>query len=465
MSTNRRKFLKKAAAATTLLTGVSRQALAGTPANVQLLEPYAKPVAATDNIRIGLIGSGIIGHFDTDTALKVPGVELAAVCDLYDDRLVRAKEKWGNQIFTTRDFREILERKDIDAVLICTPDHWHDHISIAALNAGKHVYCEKPMVHHIDEGAAVIAAAKKSGKAFQVGSQRASSAGIHKAREWYEKGLIGEINYVEAAMDRCDALGAWNYTMPFDIDPKAIDWDRFLGDAPKRSFEALRFFRWRNFKEYGTGVAGDLFVHLITALHTITGSFGPNRIFATGDLNYWKDGRDAMDLVTALMDYPKTDKHASFTFMTRVNLADGGGGGGVTRLVGSDGVIELGWNDATLKTLKRPTAPMYSPYYDSLFTYSDAEQKKFLKQYDEKYPKDKFTHDVEFQEKISFVPAEGYDDRYDHMVVFFNAVRGEGKILEDAVFGFRAAGPSLAANMSADLKKVINWDPVNIRLK
>ena len=161
MSTNRRKFLKKAAAATTLLTGVSRQALAGTPANVQLLEPYAKPVAATDNIRIGLIGSGIIGHFDTDTALKVPGVELAAVCDLYDDRLVRAKEKWGNQIFTTRDFREILERKDIDAVLICTPDHWHDHISIAALNAGKHVYCEKPMVHHIDEGAAVIAAAKK----------------------------------------------------------------------------------------------------------------------------------------------------------------------------------------------------------------------------------------------------------------------------------------------------------------
>lgn len=465
MSNHRRKFLKKAVAATTLLTGLSRQTFAGNTSSSHILEPYAKPISPNDKVRIALIGCGIIGHFDTDTALKVPGTELVAVCDLYDDRLVRAKEKWGQQLFTTRDYREVLQRKDIDAVLICTPDHWHDRISIEALNAGKHVYCEKPMVHRIEEGAAVIAAAKKSGKAFQVGSQRASSAGIHKAREWYEKGLIGEINYAEACMDRCDALGAWNYTMPFDIDPKTIDWDRFLGDAPRRSFDATRFFRWRNFKDYGTGVAGDLFVHLITALHTITGSLGPNRIFASGDINYWKDGRDALDFNTALMEYPKTDKHASFTFLTRVNLADGGGGSGATRLVGSEGVIEIGWDDATLKTLKRPTAPMFSPYYDSLLTFSDTEQKKFLRQYEEKFPKDKFSRDVEFQEKISFNPPDGYDDRYDHMVVFFNAVRGQGKILEDAVFGFRAAGPSLAANMSADQKRVVNWDPVNIRLR
>lgn len=464
MPTNRRKFLQKAAVATTLIAGVSGKTWA--KPNTKLLENYAPIITSpNDVIRIGLIGCGIIGHFDTDAALKVPGIELAAVCDLYDDRLVRAKEVWGAQIFTTRDYREILQRKDIDAVLICTPDHWHDRISIDALNAGKHVYCEKPMVHHIEEGAAVIAAAKKSGKVFQVGSQRASSSGIHKAREWYESGVIGEINYVEAGMDRCDSLGAWNYTMPFDIDPKTIDWDRFLGDAPRRSFDAVRFFRWRNFKDYGTGVAGDLFVHLLTGLHVITSSLGPNKIYATGDLNFWKDGRDSLDLVNALMEYPKTDKHSSFTFMTRVNLANGAGGGGTTKIVGSDGMIELGWNDVSLKTLKRPTAPMYSPDYDSLFTYSKAEQEKFLKQYDAKYPASQYTRDVTFQEKISFEPEEGYDDRVEHLRVWSNAIRGQGKVIEDAVFGLRAAAPSLAANLSVEQGKAILWDPINLKLK
>ena len=109
-------------------------------------------------------------------------------------------------------------------------------------------------------------------------------------------------------MDRTDALGAWQYTMPPNVEPKDLDWNTFLGDAPKRPFEPVRFFRWRNYKDYGTGVAGDLFVHLLTGLHTVTGSMGPSSIYALGDLNYWKDGRDAYDLVTALLNYPKTDK-------------------------------------------------------------------------------------------------------------------------------------------------------------
>jgi predicted dehydrogenase len=464
MATNRRNFLKKAAkaaAAGTLLAGINTRLEAD---NIHIAESFFKPVAAADKIRIALIGCGIIGHFDTKTALRVPGTELVAVCDLYDDRLVRAKEVWGSQITTTRDYREILLRKDVDAVLICVPDHWHDRISIDALNAGKHVYCEKPMVHHVEEGAAVIAAHKKSGKVFQVGSQRASAISVLKANEYVKKGLIGEINYAEACVDRSDALGAWNYTMPFEINPSSIDWDRFLGDAPKRSFDATHFFRWRNFKEYGTGVAGDLFVHLITGLHTITGALGPKRIFAVGDLNYWKDGRNAMDLVTAILDYPKTDKHASFPFFTRVNLADGSGGLLQTRVVGTEGVIEIGWNDVTLKTLKRPNAPMYSEFYDSLFTFSEAEQAKFRKTYQEKYPESQFTNEVKYAEAIKVMPPEGYDDRFDHMVVFFNAIRGEGKVLEDAEFGFRAAAPSLLCNLSAERKAPVNWDPVGMKV-
>ena len=466
---SRRKFLRQLGGSSALLAGgpsllIPAQADARTYRE-SLIESI-KPRSAADTINIGLIGAGIIGHFDLNCALKVPGTKVVAVADLYDPRLVRAKEVWGNDIFTTRDYREILTRKDVDAVLICVPDHWHDHISIDALKAGKHVYCEKPMVHHIDEGQAVIDAHKKSGKVFQVGSQRASASAILEAKKRYEAGDIGELTSVEAFLDRTDALGAWQYTMPPTVDPKDLDWNTFLGDAPKKPFEPVRFFRWRNYKDYGTGVAGDLFVHLLTGLHTITGSQGPTSIYSLGDLNYWKDGRDAYDLVTALMNYPKTATNASFPLAMRVNLATGAGGDIHTRLVGTDGVIDVGWNSFTMNRLKRPNAPMYSKGYDALFTYPQAVQDQFVQQYDQKYPTGQFTREIKNEPVVSFNAPDGYDDRLDHMIVFFNAIR-ENKpslVKEDAEFGLRAAAPSLAANLSVEQKRVINWDPIGMKL-
>ncbi|CCH00387.1 putative oxidoreductase yrbE [Fibrella aestuarina BUZ 2] len=466
---SRRQFLRQLGGTTALLAGsetlanaASRGLYAG---STHLLTPLA-PRSAADTINIGLIGAGIIGHYDLNCILKVPGTKVVAVADLYQPRLVRAKEVWGNDLFTTRDYREVLARKDVDAVLICVPDHWHDRISIDALRAGKHVYCEKPMVHHIDEGKAVIDAHKKSGKVFQVGSQRASSAAVLEAKKRYEAGDIGELTSVETFLDRTDALGAWQYTMPPNLDPKDVDWDRFLGDAPKRPFQAERFFRWRNYTDYGTGVAGDLFVHLITGLHTITGSQGPTRIFALGDLNFWKDGRDAYDLVTAIMDYPKTDKNPSFQFTTRVNLATGAGGDIHTRLVGTEGVIDIGWNSFVMNRLKRPNAPMYSTGYDALFTYPKAMQEEFIRQYEQKYPADQFSRTIKNEPAVAFNTPAGYDDRLDHMIVFVNAIRANdpSMITEDAEFGLRAAAPSLAANMSAKQRNVINWDPVAMKL-
>jgi len=162
--------------------GLGSIALAATPqlvkgAKVNTVTMTKAYPNSNSNLQIALIGAGGMGSADTDTALKHQGVNLIAVCDLYDGRLKKAKERWGNHLFTTKDYRELLNRDDIDAVIIGTPDHWHKQISVDALMAGKHVYCEKPMVHAVDEGPAVIAAQKKSGMVFQVGSQGMSSLG------------------------------------------------------------------------------------------------------------------------------------------------------------------------------------------------------------------------------------------------------------------------------------------------
>ena len=458
MNDTRRDFIKK-------ITGTSALIVGG----IAIIDAYGKTItlksetkiSANDKIRIALIGSGIIGHYDADTAMKVPGIELVAVCDLYKGRLERAKEKWGKDIFITRDYREILSRKDIDAVLICTSDHWHDRISIDAMNAGKHVYCEKPMVHHIEEGQAVIDTQKKTGKVFQVGSQVASSVLTAEAKKIYESGIIGELCYVEATNDRSSANGAWQYTIPTDANTQTIDWDAYVGDAPKVPFDAKRFFRWRNYKDYGTGVAGDLFVHLLTNLHTITSSIGPDKIFALGDLNYWKDGRDAYDLVTSLMQYPARKEHPSFQFYTRVNLADGGTTGSPAKIVGTEGIIELGYGSMKFKSFKRPKAPEFGGY-DSVNTFSQAQQEDSAKAYKAMFSdEDKKWNYVK---EVIFKAPEGYDERLDHFINFFESIRTGKKVAEDATFGLRAAAPALACNLSAELGKPVLWDAEKMKI-
>ena len=149
-----------------------------------------------------------MGSVDLSTALQIPGIELVAACDVYDGRLIRAKETWGSHLFTTRDHRDILARKDVDAVIIATCDHWHAQIAIDALNAGKDVYLEKPMVHSIGEGKGIIEAQAKTGRILQVGSQRVSSIVYQKAKDLLKTGVIGELNRVEAWWDRNSSWGS-----------------------------------------------------------------------------------------------------------------------------------------------------------------------------------------------------------------------------------------------------------------
>ncbi len=255
----------------------------------------------------------------------------------------RSKEMWGDALFTSRDYREVLARPDVDAVIIATPDHWHARIAIDAMKAGKDVYLEKPMIKDIDEGPRIIEAAQTTKRILQVGSQRVSSIIYAKARELFKSGVIGELNFVEAWWHRNSAMGAWQYTIPPDASTETCDWDRFVGDAPKRPFDATRLFRWRNYRDYGTGIPGDLFVHLFSGIHYVLDSTGPTRVMATGGLRSWKDGRDVPDIAVGFYDYPKTATHPAFTLMLKVNFADGGGGDGhLFRFAGPDGVITIG---------------------------------------------------------------------------------------------------------------------------
>ncbi|MGH9663409.1 MAG: Gfo/Idh/MocA family protein [Bryobacteraceae bacterium] len=401
-----------------------------------------------DRVQFALIGAGGMGMGDAryQTAL---GSAIVAVADLYDGRLARAKEIWGSQIQTTRDYREVLTRKDVDAVIVATPDHWHSRITIDALEAGKDVYCEKPMVQKIEQGHKVIAAHKKTDRILQIGSQYASSLVYQKARELLQAGSVGKLNMVEAWLERNTAIGAWQYSIPPDASDQTIDWDRFLGSAPKRPFDAVRFFRWRNYRDYGTGVAGDLFVHLLTGLHFSTGVQGPKRVYATGGLRYWKDGRDVPDVMLATMDYP------DFTLRLRVNFKSSEPQERFGfQFVGSEGTLTTSYNDVLLARRPRETEPGYT-----IETFPEAMQKRFLAEYHKRYPQLAATADgMRPDQDDHYVAPREHDAHLEHHRNFLTAVRTRKPFLEDGVFGLRAAGPALLTNTSYYEQRVCHWD-------
>ena len=470
--TSRRNFIKLATA-TTLMAGASRDVLGS--GSTHLIEPHeqqTQTASPNDRVRIATIGVGGQGMADTNAALRRtgaaadapsvpspqgPGVEVVAVADLYDGRLTRAQELWGKQLFTTRDYREILARPDVDAVIIATSDHWHKNIAVAAMKAGKDVYLEKPMVQDLDEGKGVIETARETKRILQVGSQRLSSIVYQKAKELYNSGAIGELNVVEAWWNRNSALGAWQYTIPPDASPQTVDWERFLGNAPKVPFDLVRFFRWRNYRDYGTGVAGDLFVHLFSGLHFVLSSPGPTRVMSTGGLRHWKDGRDVPDVMLGLYEYPKTATHPGFNLSLKVNFADGGGGEDGFRFVGSEGMMTIG------KGVTVTRKPLSKEPGLSMNTFPKAMQDAIQKEYRVKYPENLKELDATREE--IYVTPQGYSDLVDHFTNFLDAVRTRKPVAEDAVFGFRAAGPALVTNLSYFKGRSFEWDAEELKVK
>jgi predicted dehydrogenase len=423
----RRQFLKLAGAtagATTILAR-SSEARAG----------EEKPVSPNDHIQIACLGTGGMGQGDTETALKIPGVKLLAVADIYDGRFTEAKEKFGEDTKTTRDYREILDRDDIDAVIVASPDHWHAQMTIDAMEKGKDVYCEKPMMHTIEQGRRMLEAEKKTGRILEVGSQMVSSIVVEKARELFSAGALGEVNLIEGWTNRNSVMGALHWPIPEDASPETIDWDRFLGHAPKVPFEPARLFRWRLYKDYGTSISGDLFVHLFSGMHVVTGALGPTRVFCTGGLRYWEDGREIPDVMTAVFDYPEIGSRPGFNLTLKVNFVDGSivseWGETGFRFVGNEGVMDLG---GRVTVAQRP--PLSRDW--------DAEPPEG-------------DHLTELKSHTYAAPP-GYDPRLDHLRNFFEACRTRQPVVEDGLFGLRAAAPTLLCNQSYDSKRPVGWN-------
>ena len=310
------------------------------------------------------------------------------------------------------------------------------------------------MVQKIADGRLVIDAARKTGRILQVGSQRVSSMVFQKAKDLIAAGAIGKVNMIEAWWDRNSAIGAWQYTVPPDASEATVDWNTFLGKAPQRPYDPLRVFRWRNYQDSGTGVAGDLFVHLFSGMHYIMGVTGPSRVFATGGLRYWKDGRDVPDLLLGLYDYAPTTKHGAFNLALRVNFVSGAGETQGVRFVGSEGVLNLG-SSVMVKRTPRETEPGYT-----LDSFDRATRAKILAEYRKKYPEQRANADsIRPNSEDIYSPPRGYNDHLDHHRNFLAAVRSRKPVVEDALFGLRAAGPALLSNRSYFENKILGWNP------
>jgi predicted dehydrogenase len=428
-------------------------ALAATTTAKVVLQPRllsASPhrVAPSDTIRFASIGTGIRGCEHLEASLRVPGIECVAVCDLYDSRHIAAAEAVNNpNVAVTRDYRTILDRKDVDSVLIATMDHQHRHIFEDACAAGKDIYCEKPMSHTVEDGFAMVEAARRHNRMVAIGSQRVSSVLYAKAKEIYDSGKLGEVFCINAYWDRNSPSGAWVYPIPPDASEQTIDWNAFLYNAPQRAYDPVRFFRWRCFTDYGEGLGGDLFVHLLSGIHFVTGTNSPAlRAQSTGGLYHFKDGRDFPDLIETFYDYP------NFRVTLRCNLNNDGGE--FIGFYGTQGTMII--KDATLTYSPQDTRPQPEDY--SIFGWPKSLRDQYLKQWHAEHPQPealKWEVDAKVE---SYAVPHGYSDTVDHQANFYNAVRTRKPVVENEVFGNNTAIGCHLANFAYFNKSIAVWD-------
>lgn len=403
--------------------------------------------AANDRIQIGVIGTGARSHELMQALLQHPEAEIVGVVDAYKGRVERAIERTGGQAKAYRDYHELLANKAVDAVLVVTPDHWHRRMVLDAIAAGKDVYCEKPLTFKSSEGMEIAQAAKSAGRIVQVGSQGCSSETQRKAKEMIKSGRIGQVTMIRAAYNRNTASGAWIYPIPPDASAETVNWEMFLGSAPKRAFDLARFFRWRCYSDYSGGIATDLFVHLCTTIHFLMDAKAPAKVMAMGELYRWKESRDVPDTLNAVLEYPEGFAvNLSSTFNNQTSAE------GSFQILGTKGAIALG---------------------DGMTFYPETamEDNRWIveswpRRLEDAYYQDPkvIAAEIPSSRKPKLVAGaeqfgqEGMDATYSHTGHWLDSIRSRQPYWEDAATGHRAAACAHMVNKSVREGRLVEWD-------
>jgi predicted dehydrogenase len=302
-SDSRRDFLRKTSSGALAITAAS----------------YARVLGANERIHLGLIGAGNRGNHVMSLFQNKPQIQVVAICDVYGQAVESTRQKApGSAGFG--DYRKLLETKPLDAVLIATPDHWHSRIAIAALNAGKDVYCEKPLTRTIEEGPQIVKAARENNRICQVGMQQRSAKHYREAKEkYFETGKLGAITLART----------WWYGNSWHLrkappelqtQPRDLDWAGFVGPVNWRDYDPQQFYNWRAYLDYGGGQVTDLFTHWIDVVHMFTGREIPSAASAAGGVYHYRDGRTAPDTINVLLEYSEPKP---FTATFEATLAPG----------------------------------------------------------------------------------------------------------------------------------------------
>ncbi len=421
-----------------------------------LLDPEplwaSQSTAPSDRLRMGIIGVGMQGSGLLADAIELPGIECVAACDLYDGRHILAREITAKpDLPVTRRYQELLENKEIDCLVAAVPDHWHKQVVVDAVSAGKDIYCEKPMSHSPADGVAMVEAAQKTGRIVQIGSQRVSSLICKKAKELIARGTIGDVVLVEGWLGRNDPTGAWEYPPPPDLSPQNLDWDTWQGTAPKKPFDPYAFARWRCWKEYGTGLAGDLLVHLISGMMFMLNiNEPPKQAMSVGGILRWKDGRNMPDVHATVYYYGQLPVYMRLNQGTEMPET--------YRFQGSKGILEV--TEFGLSYTPQTGKDSAPSYYDSGFPKDmrTAYEKKWHEENDPKIGQEPMPETISFR-------GPDYDDMKPHLWTFFQAVKSRQTVVEDAVFGHHAALACHMANESYFRQKAVWWDEATKSIK
>jgi len=470
--------------------------------NIKPSLPPAVPGIGGNPVRIGVIGFGIRGEqltralgFATDEwkeemrlaaeedpnnkrledfeAQEPLNVKLVGICDVFDvraEQFINSFSTDDNQIKRYLTYKDMIQSGDVDAVVIATPDHWHAPMSIEALNNNVHVYVEKPMTHTVGETYALREAAEKSDAVFAVGHQHRQTLSFGTARDIVEKGTLGHVSLIQTNTNRNDDNGAWNYDIHAKASPETIDWEQFLGSAPKVPFNKNHFFRWRKWWAYGSGLSGDLLTHDYDRLNCVLNMGIPTSVSASGGIYTHKDGRNVPDVIQVNMEFPDFStgssqtkgKEKGMTFCYSATL--GNGFNRPTILMGHDATMELGnrltvWPDGASTRYAdmledgrmKPIVPIYQ--YDPAAGSTDA-----VSSATSQYFADKGL-------MWTYIDGVRVDSTFLHMREWLSVIKNGGNVSCGIKEGFDEAISAHMAGLSWKLGRKIEWDAAKQTLK